>query len=146
MYKSLQSYFRSESECQARFARLYNVFNDPMSEVYLLFYQSVLPVFTRLNLLLQREYPTIFLVADEIRSFLKKLLSQFVKLWAIKDAEAITEVEFNCADIQLIDSDLTIGVVTKQKLSKLHDEGDITENDKKKFYKSVRAFYVDTTS
>ena len=68
----LKSYFRSEAESQARFKRLLNLFEDPMTEVYLLFYQSVLPTFMHTNLLLQREDPSIFLVADTIRSFLKK--------------------------------------------------------------------------
>ena len=40
-----------------------------MTEVYLLFYESVLPTFTHINLLLQREDPNIYLVANAIRSF-----------------------------------------------------------------------------
>ena len=66
LYESLKSYFRSEAESQARFKRLLNLFEDPMTEVYLLFYQSVLPTFMHTNLLLQREDPSIFLVADTI--------------------------------------------------------------------------------
>lgn len=77
LYTSLQSYFKSEKESQARFRRLLSAFNDPMTEVYFLFYESVLPTFTHTNLLLQREDPNIYLVADAIRTFLKKLLSKF---------------------------------------------------------------------
>lgn len=66
LYQSLQSYFRSEEESQARFGRLSLAFDDPI----VLFYQSVLPTFTQLSLLLQQEDPNIYLVADEIRAFL----------------------------------------------------------------------------
>lgn len=55
LYNSLQSYFKYEEESQARFSRLLAAFEDPMTEVYLLFYESVLPTFTHINLLLQRE-------------------------------------------------------------------------------------------
>jgi len=57
LYASLQSYFRSESESQARFAHLQSSLDNPMTEV---FYQATLPTFTCLNLLLQREDPCIF--------------------------------------------------------------------------------------
>jgi len=107
LYKTLQSYFKSEDESQARFSRLLSAFGDPMTEVYLLFYQSVLPTFTHLNLLLQREDPTIYLVAEEIRAFLQKLLSKFVKLRAIKAANDITTVDFLSNDNQLDNSTIT---------------------------------------
>ena len=50
LYESLKSYFKSQTESQARFKRLLKYFEDPMTEVYLLFYQSVLPTFTHTNL------------------------------------------------------------------------------------------------
>lgn len=116
------------------------MFENPISEVYLLFYQAVLPVFSRLNLLLQREYPTVFLIADEIRAFLKKLLGKFIKLEAADD---VTKVDYVCEDNKLSDSEITIGVMTKQLLHRLFNDGDIDENAKKTFYKSVRSYYAD---
>ena len=50
VYPSLESYFKSENESQARFGRLLTA----MTEVCLLFYQSVLPTFNNINLLLQQ--------------------------------------------------------------------------------------------
>ena len=140
LYMPLQSYFRSEHEHQSRFARLLQFFNEPMSEVYLLFYQHVFPVFTHLNLLLQREQPTIFLIA------MKKLLSKFVTVRAIKATEDITQVDFTSSTNQLDDTNITIGIATKQRLKKFLDDGDISERQKKIFYKSVRSFSVDATS
>ena len=80
------------------FNRLRLVFENPISEVYLLFYQAVLPVFSRLNLLLQREYTTIFLIADEIRAFLKRLLRKFMKIEAIRAEDDVTNVDYLCED------------------------------------------------
>ena len=117
-----------------------------MSEVYLLFYQHVLPVFTRLNLLLQREHPTIFLIPTEIRSFLKKVFSKFVTVRAIKEAQDVTEVDFTSIANQLDDTNITIGIVTKQRLKKLLDDGDISERQERIFYKAVRSFFIDTAS
>lgn len=146
LFQPLKSYFSSESESQARFRRLVTAFEKPMTEVYLLFYESVLPVFTRVNLLLQREDLNIFLVADAIRAFLKKLLSKFVTLQAIREQEDITDVNFLDPKNQLGDDALTIGMVTKQCLQKLLNEGDISAHDKKKFLAGVRSFYVDAAS
>ena len=53
LYTSLCSYFKSENESQPRFKRLQKVFSNPLTEAYLLFFQSVLSCFTSLNLLLQ---------------------------------------------------------------------------------------------
>ena len=146
LYTSLQSYFKSEAESQARFKRLATAFEKPLTEVYLLFYQSVLPTFTQVNLLLQREDPNIYLVADAIRLFLKKLLSKFVTLQAIRAVDDVTKVNFQNPANQLNDSAITIGMVTKQCLQKLLNEGDISAYEHKKFYAAVRAFYVDAAS
>ena len=74
LYVSLQSYFKSESESQAWFAWLLAAFNNTITEVYLLFYEALLPTFTNLTLLLQWEDLNIFLVGDAICSFLKNSL------------------------------------------------------------------------
>ena len=112
----------------------------------MLFYQHVLPVFTCLNLLLQCEHPTIFLIPTEIRSFLRKLFSKFVTVRAIKETEDVTQVDFTSIANQLDNADITIGIATKQRLMKLLDGGDISERQKRTFYKSVRCFFVDAAS
>lgn len=133
LYTSLQSYFNSESESQPRFRRLVAAFERPMTEVYLLFYESVLPTFTHINLLLQREDPNIYLVADAIRCFFRKLLSKFVTLQAIREQSDITNVDFRSPVNHLADHAMTTGMVTKQRLQKLLDEGDISTHDQEKF-------------
>ncbi len=82
----------------------------------------------------------------KLRRFIKQLLSKFVTIRAIKAKADITEVDFNSCENQLDDSNLVVGFVTKQKLNKLFDEGDISELNKTKFYKAVRSFYIDAAS
>ena len=131
LYYSLQSYFKYESESQARFKRLVVAFEEPMTEVYLLFYESVLCTFTHVNIFLQREDPSIYLEDDIIRGFLKKLFSKFVILQAIREQDDITKVDFKNPVNHLSDHAITIGMVTKQRLQKLLNEGDISANDER---------------
>ena len=77
LYPSLRSYFLSESESQERFKRLAKAFGNPMTEIYLLFFNLFCQLSIRLNLFLQREEPSIFLVADGIQSFVNTLLGRF---------------------------------------------------------------------
>jgi len=51
---------------QPRFRRLVEAFSNPITGVYLLFYQATFPVFSTFNLLLQREKSPIFLLHDEV--------------------------------------------------------------------------------
>lgn len=51
---------------QPNFRRLVEAFSNPLKEVYLLFLQATLPVFSTLNLLLQREKASIFQLYDEV--------------------------------------------------------------------------------
>lgn len=50
-----------------------------MTEVYLLFIQSVLPCFTHFNQFLQREEPLIHILQPQLTRMLKNILGKFVK-------------------------------------------------------------------
>ena len=57
-YASLRSYFASQPERNdSRLARLQSYFADPLTEVYLLFFQIILPLFASLNKVLQSDEP-----------------------------------------------------------------------------------------
>ena len=45
------------------------LFDNPLTEVYLLFYQAVMPHFTSFNKFLQRETPCIHLIMDKLNVF-----------------------------------------------------------------------------
>ena len=59
--------------------------------------------------------------------------------------EALLALDFHDLNNQVHDCDLVIGVVTKQTLQKLFDEGDISENQWKCFYQAVRMFLTCAT-
>ena len=78
MYSVSNSYFLSEDKSEARFKRLKALYEDPMFEIYLLFYQAVLPIFTTFNKFLQREAPQIYLLQQQMQLLLSKLLLKFI--------------------------------------------------------------------
>ena len=88
-----RAYFRSEDIAEARFVRLRKLYDDPMFEIQLLFFQASLPVFTTFNLFLQRDDPQIYILYRQMQCLLKKLLSQFVKPSVIEEhKDCLTEV------------------------------------------------------
>ena len=81
-YKTLEAYFNSQnsSKSDKRLIRLKAYFEDKNTEVYLMFYQSVLPLFSNVNKTLQSEEPKIHLVKCEVIKFLNSLLGWFMKV------------------------------------------------------------------
>ena len=53
-------------DASARFKRLFEAFENPLTEVYMLFMQSVIHVFTRFNLLLQRQEPSLHILYQQV--------------------------------------------------------------------------------
>ena len=84
-FTGLKSYFLSENARDARFRQLKSAYEDPMTEVYLLFFQALLPCFTNFNKLLQQEEPLIYQLHDAQQRFLHKLASKFVKPTVIQE-------------------------------------------------------------
>jgi hypothetical protein len=74
-------------EHEARFGRLQTLFENPMTEVYLLFDQSSLQAFIHFNMFLQREDPIIPVVYEQTTSFLQNLAGKFLTVAAIKEAK-----------------------------------------------------------
>ena len=60
-------------------------FRDPMPEIYLLFYQGVLPVFTTFNKYLQREEPLVYQLSEAQERFMNKLAAKFIKPEVIQE-------------------------------------------------------------
>jgi hypothetical protein len=141
-FPGLRSLFLSETSSDARFKRLNKIFADPMTEIYLMFYSNVLPLFTNLNLFLQREDPCVHLLYDESHAFFRRLLIKFVTVSTINASESLPEVAFKEPLNQVADDDLAIGMMTKQKLKGLLDEGDVSQTAVDKFYSSVRVYYM----
>lgn len=144
-FRGLASYFKSENESQARFRRLQNCFEDPMLEVYLLFFQAVLPSLTNANKFLQSEEPLIHIMRSQLTKLLKKVMARFIKPCFISDAESKNSLSaFSCIDESqhLAQNDIWIGFQTKELLSKLLNDGDIGEHAHAKFLGGARSFLV----
>ena len=91
-----------------------------MTEIYLLFYQSVLPMFTHFNLLLQREELCIYLLHDEMNGFLKKPCGTF---WSSEEMRNVSQLQLLNISDQVADDKLSIGFSTRQRLRQLEDAG-----------------------
>jgi len=52
---------------------------DEYGEYSVMFYQAILPMFTHINLLLQKDEPMIPKIQDTLFSLIKKTLEKFVK-------------------------------------------------------------------
>lgn len=105
-----------------------------MSEAYLLYYQAVLPIFTNLNKLLQRQDPCFHILLDEMRRFVVNVLKKFVKPEIIREAEDVTESSVMASQNQLSDEDVFIGYATKQLMKKLEREGDLSPHQRRTFF------------
>ena len=143
--QGLGSYFRSEDETRSRFGRLQRNFESPMLEVYLLFFQSVLPALTNANKFLQREEPLIHVLRSQLRSLLKKVMAKFIKPSSIADAESrnvFSSFSFDDESHHLAPGDIWVGFQTKQIMTKLLNNGDISEHVQSKFLKAAKLFLI----
>ncbi|KAK1896094.1 Presenilins-associated rhomboid-like protein mitochondrial [Dissostichus eleginoides] len=144
VYKALTSYFRSTDEKKARCLRLRALLEDPLTEVHLLFYQALLPTFCQFNLLFQRQHPYIYLLHGQVRAFIRKLMSKFLKPAAFRTTN-LESVDLQDQENQLPDTQLGIGLTTKSTLIRLHEAGDIPSGDVTKFNKVARGFLLRST-
>uniref|UniRef100_H3BG61 HAT C-terminal dimerisation domain-containing protein n=1 Tax=Latimeria chalumnae TaxID=7897 RepID=H3BG61_LATCH len=139
LYRSLKSYFLSETGSQARFKHLKKAFLSPITEVYLMFFQHIFPLFTNLNKLLQREEPLIYFVYQEMQKFLKKILAEAI----VQGGSDLSKVDYKNLDKQLDDAHIFIGSITRATLTKGMKDDDINEISVK-FFAGVHVFYVKT--
>ena len=116
-----------------------------MSEIYLMFFQSAIALLTNFNRFLQREDPLISLMHTQMETFLNKLAVKFIRPEKVMEHK----VKFGTLkglDISLenqkADDAVTMGIVTKGRLRKFLDEGDIDIRDVDKFYDGVRRFCI----
>ena len=110
MFAASKSYFISEEVRDAKFKRLALLYKDPMFEIYLLFYQATLPVFTTFNLFLQRDAPQIYTLYRQMQSLLKKILSKFIKPLVIQSfKDNLTSIPYFQSENQLEESKYLLG-------------------------------------
>ena len=96
------------------------------------------------NVFLQREQRLIYLLHESQQRFMKKLACRFISASVI-ETHAFQGKWFSELDIimanQKPDTDVAVGPLTRKKLKKLFDEGDIEKQAAKNFYDGVRGSY-----
>ncbi|XP_039653059.1 uncharacterized protein LOC120557088 [Perca fluviatilis] len=140
-YGPLTSYFKSLNEKQPRFRRLVDAFSKPLTEVYLLFFQATLPMFSTLNLLLQRERSSIFQLHGEMTKFIMKLCARFMKPLALQGRQ-VHDILYKDPLNQLPGEKLNVGFTTRATLNRLLEAGDITPQEVQLFQQAALAFLV----
>ncbi|XP_047202548.1 uncharacterized protein LOC124856284 isoform X3 [Girardinichthys multiradiatus] len=120
LYKHLKTYFKSTDETQGRGVRLRMRFQDPMTEVHLLFYQALLPAFVEFNQIFQRQDPCVHLLHGQIRNFISMLMLKFLKPETFNETSP-EKVGYKDEENQLSDSDLDPGLTTKAALTRLNE-------------------------
>ncbi|CAM4573185.1 unnamed protein product [Leuciscus chuanchicus] len=128
-------------EKQPRFRRLVDAFSKPLTEVYLLFHQAMLPMFSTLNLLLQRERSSIFQLHGEMTKFIMKLFARFMKPLALQGRQ-VHDILYMDPLNQLPGEKLNIGFTTRATLNRLLEAGDITPQEVQLFQQAALAFLV----
>ena len=153
-----------KDENAPRFCRLHSLFEDPLTEVYLLFYHAVLQGFVRFNKFLQRNDPLIPVIHSQMISFLTKLAGKFLlpstiiaakgDFYTIAYKELYSQLPgnlnfnlfilnvYSCYSSFFLDQSVFIGLITQSTLRRCIEMGDLAPSQSKKFYDSVRAFYV----
>ena len=138
-YAALKSYFLSSDDSTARFRRLQQLFEDPMTEVHLSFYQAVLQQFVNVNKFIQLENPLIPVLHDVLHDFLKKLCCRFLNVRRVKEV-GVELIDYNDDLAKVTNTGLDIGFTTRTELQKLIEDG-YDMNIIERFYHGVRSFY-----
>lgn len=138
-FPSLKSYFASQPELRSdpRLRRLQAYFSDPLTEIYLLFLQSVMPLFTDINKTLQSDEPKLFILHKHMQQFLRKLLGRFVKAEALATT-SVKSVDMEDDAVLLSLDKVMIGFSTRSTMNSndLHHE-------REKVARNCRVFMIE---
>ena len=109
-------------ESSARFKRLQQQFEDPLTEVHPFFYHAVLQRFVHAKKFMQLENPLIPIVYDVLHGFLTKLCCRFLSVRKVKEIGE-EKIDREDEETKKCDKQLDIGFTTKSGLAKLIDKG-----------------------
>ena len=144
-FPRLKAYFLSESFPDQRFKRLEVAFSNPILEPVLLFHQASMQLFTEFNKLLQRSDPTIHVLRGAMLRLVKKVATRIVQPQFIKDAE-LEQLDLSNDTMFKPNQSIFLGGVTKPTLTRLLNEGDITETLFRKFYAAAHSYFKSSLS
>ena len=125
-YEGLKSYFLSEHFAEARFERFHIAFQNPVTEIALLFNQATIPLFTTFNKLLQSEEPVIHIVHEKVTTLAKTQGNRIIKANEMQKT-AITEIDLANPEVFKETKSIHLGGTTKFTLQRLLNQGDISQ-------------------
>ena len=144
-YSGLKSYFLSEEFADQRFSRLQDAFNNPLTEIALLFHHASIPLFNNFNKLLQSEEPIIHMLHDSTIQLARSLANRIIKPHVLKDTP-VTELNLDDPKIYKPEHTIFMGFTTKIKLQQLLNDGDISEMQHSQVFKAAQAYFKDSLS
>ena len=94
--------------------RLVNAFKQPVSKLYSMFVQSVIPVFDSFDTFLQAEEPLIHLLYHSTLHLYRSKLSRFTLPEVISESDGVQSVDLEDPDVLKDFESIFIGTMTKQ--------------------------------
>ena len=139
-YAGLKSYFLSEHFADARFERLHTAFQNPVTEIALLFNQASISLFTNFNKLLQSDEPVIHVVHDKVTTLARTLGNRIIKANVMQNT-AITEIDLADPEIFKPRKSIHLGGTTKFTLQRLLNQGDIPQAEYGNVFKAAEKYF-----
>ena len=124
-----------------KFARLKAAYEDPLTEIHLLFFTSSLRLFTEYNLFLQSGDPLAHKVFPMTQNLVRKIASRFLTPECYRDVDIITQDIIDDSNNYLPNAEVFLGFSTRQKLKKLFNERDISDAQFDSVPRAAIAFY-----
>ena len=125
-YPSLKSYFLSENERQPRFRRLHDLFADPMIVIFL----ECHSLLYKIQRILTKRRTSHSCVATPVihptQENIGKVCGPIVLSRHIK-SNTLPSLECSCDSNQVDDNKLCIDFTTKQAITRLHEDGSISD-------------------
>ena len=144
-WPALQSYFSSheESEKPGRVKRCADGLSNPEMKLYFQFLEFIMVPMTEFNTLFQSEETQIGVLVPECKRLLRKFMAKFVTMQLIKpNADDLTKIDFKDTTKQLSNDYIAIGAKAKTML--VDEQDSISATMERRFYDSVRQYYVAT--
>ena len=94
--------------------RLVKAFKDPVTKLYAMFVQSVIPIFDSFNAFLHSEEPLVHVLYESTTRLHRSLLSRFIIPEVISSADDILSIGIEDLTNLKDNKDLFLGIMTKQ--------------------------------
>lgn len=139
-YAGLKSYFISEDFADARFQRLHVAFQNPITEIALMFNQATISLFTNFNKLLQSDEPVVHIVHDKVTALARTLGNRIIKANVMQDTD-VTEIDLTDPEIFKPNKSIHLGGTTKFTLQRLLNQGDISQVQYDNVFKAAEKYF-----